>query len=143
MACCDDVSTFAGKAEEKRKIVAQIASEIHQAEYKIPGYRKIYRQMQRRKIKYSAETVRLACRRKGIISCVIKRKKRPKTTDSNHHHRVAKNVLSHNFKAERPNEKWLTDITYIETKNGFVYLLALIDLFSRCVIGWCVESLMR
>lgn len=130
-------------AEERREIIAQTALEIYQAEHRVPGYRRIHRQIQRRGINCSAETVRLACRRKGIFSCVVKRKMRPKTTDSNHRNRVEKNVLNRNFKAERPNEKWLTDITYLETKSGFVYLSAIIDLFSRRVIGWCVEPHMK
>lgn len=139
----DSLTRPPSEAEKKREIVTQVASEIYKAEYKVPGYRKIYHQMNHCGVKCSAETVRLVCRRQGILSCVVKRKKRPKTTDSRHHNRVNKNILNRDFKAERPNEKWLTDITYIETKNGFVYLSAIIDLFSRRVIGWCVESHMR
>ena len=131
------------RAEERREIIAQTALEIYQAEHRVPGYRKIHHQILRCGIHCSAETVRLACRRKGIFSCVLKRKIRPETTDSNHRNRVEKNVLNRNFKTERPNEKWLTDITYLETKSGFVYLSAIIDLFSRRVIGWCIEPHMK
>lgn len=131
-------------AKKKRETVARIASEIHQAELHIPGYRKIHRQLKERYgISCCPETVRLACRRQGIISCVVKRKRWTKTTDSRHRNRVEKNVLARNFKTQRPNEKWLTDITYIWTKEGYVYLSAIIDLFSRRVVGWCVEPHMR
>ena len=131
------------QADVKRELIARVVSEIHQTEYCIPGYRKIHRQVCRQGIKCGVETVRLACRRAGIVSCVVKRRYRPKTTDSRHRNRINKNVLDRNFTAQRPNEKWLTDITYIETKNGFGYLSAIIDLFSRRVIGWCIESHMR
>ncbi len=131
------------QADVKRELIARVVSEIHQTEYRIPGYRKIHRQVCRHGIKCGVETVRLACRRAGIVSCVVKRRYRPKTTDSRHRNRINKNVLDRNFTAQRPNEKWLTDITYIETKNGFGYLSAIIDLFSRRVIGWCIESHMR
>lgn len=131
------------QTQERREIAMQIATEIYQEEYKIPGYRKIHRQMLKRGMKCCAETVRLACQSQGIVSCVAKRKKYPKTTDSKHNRRVDQNVLDRDFKAERPNQKWVTDITYIETKEGFVYLSGVIDLFSRRVVGWCIEPHMR
>lgn len=64
------------------------------------------------------------------------------TTDSNHAKPIAANVLDRDFKASRPNEKWVTDITYIWTAEGWLYLAAVIDLYSRRVVGWSTgESL--
>lgn len=64
------------------------------------------------------------------------------TTDSNHDKPVAANVLDRDFKATRPNEKWVTDITYIWTAEGWLYLATMIDLYSRRVVGWSTgESL--
>ncbi|MDD3585743.1 MAG: hypothetical protein PHQ75_01055 [Thermoguttaceae bacterium] len=87
------------RAEVKRELVARVASEIYQEEHRIPGYRKIHRKVCIQGTKCGVETVRLACRRAGIVSCVVKRRYRPKTTDSKHRHRINKNVLARNFKA--------------------------------------------
>ena len=58
------------------------------------------------------------------------------TTDSNHANPIAPNVLDRDFVATRPNEKWVTDITYIWTGEGWLYLAAVLDLYSRRVVGW-------
>lgn len=63
-----------------------------------------------------------------------------KTTDSNHAHRIAPNVLERDFTAEAPNEKWVGDITYIRTLDGWLYLAVLIDLFSRRVVGFATSN---
>ena len=62
------------------------------------------------------------------------------TTDSTHALRVAPNVLARDFTAKAPNEKWVGDITYIRTLDGWLYLAALIDLFSRRVVGFATSS---
>jgi putative transposase len=63
-----------------------------------------------------------------------------KTTVRDLSHPVASNVLARDFSARRPNERWVTDITYIQTDAGWVYLAAIIDLFSRAVVGWSVDT---
>jgi putative transposase len=67
----------------------------------------------------------------------VKRKRRfVNTTDSKHSLPVAANVLDREFNPHRPNEAWAGDITYIWTREGWLYLSVLIDLFSRRVVGW-------
>jgi putative transposase len=58
------------------------------------------------------------------------------TTNSNHVHPIAENVLAQNFEAMGPNEKWTTDITYIWTAEGWLYLAVVMDLYSRRIVGW-------
>lgn len=65
------------------------------------------------------------------------------TTDSNHDLPVAENKLNQEFSATKPNEKWVTDITYIWTKEGWLYLAVVLDLFSRKVVGWAMDSSME
>jgi len=65
------------------------------------------------------------------------------TTDSRHSHPVAANELNRDFTASAPNKVWVTDITYIWTWEGWVYLATVIDLFSRRVIGWGVADHLR
>jgi putative transposase len=66
-----------------------------------------------------------------------------RTTDSNHELPVAKNVLGRDFTAQRPTEKWVTDITYVATLEGWLYVAAIIDLFSRKVIGYAMADHLR
>jgi len=65
------------------------------------------------------------------------------TTDSNHGHAIAENVLDRNFEASRPNEKWVTDITYVWTGEGWLYLATVMDLYSRRIVGWSTADHMR
>jgi putative transposase len=62
------------------------------------------------------------------------------TTKSNHTHGVAENVLNRDFKADKPNQKWVTDITYLPTSEGWLYLAVVLDLFSRMIVGWAFSS---
>jgi putative transposase len=65
-----------------------------------------------------------------------RKKKFPRTTNSQHEYPVAPNRLNRDFQASRPNEKWLADITYIPTAEGWLYLAVVMDLFSRKIVGW-------
>jgi transposase InsO family protein len=64
------------------------------------------------------------------------------TTDSNHPLPVADNLLSRQFDAQGPNERWVTDITYIPTREGWLYLAVVEDLYSRMVVGWSMSEAM-
>jgi putative transposase len=63
-----------------------------------------------------------------------------RTTDSLHAFPVAPNLLDQDFSAERPNEKWGADISYIWTQEGWLYLAVVIDLYARRVVGWAVSD---
>lgn len=65
------------------------------------------------------------------------------TTDSNHTRPVAENLLDRQFNPSKPNEVWLADITYIWTHEGWLYLAAVEDLFSRMVVGWSMAEHME
>ncbi|SHN06097.1 Transposase InsO and inactivated derivatives [Chryseobacterium carnipullorum] len=62
------------------------------------------------------------------------------TTNSKHNYLVVENVLDRNFIAEKPAQVWVSDITYIQTKEGFLYLTTIIDLYDRKVIGWSLSN---
>lgn len=70
-------------------------------------------------------------------------RKRIRTTDSNHDNPVAANVLDRDFTATGPNQRWVTDITGIETDEGVLCLSAIEDLFSRKVVGWAMDAHME
>ena len=66
--------------------------------------------------------------------------RRVRTTDSRHDHPIAPNRLRRNFTATAPNQVWLADLTYIRTGEGWLFLAALIDMFTRKVVGWAVRD---
>lgn len=67
-------------------------------------------------------------------------KKSRRTTDSRHTLRVAENVLARQFRATRPDEVWTSDITYVRTQEGWLYLVVFLDLYARLVVGWAVSE---
>ena len=76
-------------------------------------------------------------------SAVARTRKHKATTDSNHVFNIALNLLDRNFTADQPNQKWAGDITYIWTREGWLYLAVILDLKSRRVIGWAVSNRMK
>ena len=74
----------------------------------------------------------------------VKQKRKYKvTTDSKHNFPVAKNVLNRQFSPSAPNQAWGTDITYLWTQQGWIYLAVVIDLYSRRVVGWSIDRRMK
>jgi transposase InsO family protein len=78
------------------------------------------------------------------LNLVVKRKKKFKnTTDSKHNLPIAPNLLNREFNAVSPNSKYVGDITYIHTKQGWLYLATVIDLYSRKIVGWSMDDTMK
>jgi len=77
------------------------------------------------------------------IRAITPRRFRVCTTDSRHDLPIAPNRLAQNFAAERPNQVWLADITYVPTAEGWLYLAAVLDLFTRKIVGWAMRDHMR
>ncbi|MBK8335682.1 MAG: IS3 family transposase [Sterolibacteriaceae bacterium] len=71
-----------------------------------------------------------------------RRRFRVVTTDSKHAHPVAPNVLGRDFAATAPNQKWLADLTYVPTDEGWLYLALVLDLFGRKIVGWAMSDTM-
>ena len=67
----------------------------------------------------------------------------PRTTDSSHTHPIAANRLQRDFTADHPNAKWVADLTYVSTGEGWLYLAALLDLYSRRIVGWSMAPHLR
>jgi putative transposase len=109
------------------------------AEY---GWPRVWRELQARGVRVGKERVRTLMKLNGI-KARGKRKFVVSTTDSKHNLPVAKNLLARDFSPAAPNRVWSSDITYIETDEGWLYLVAVIDLFSRQVVGWSMQPHMR
>ena len=89
-------------------------------------------------------TVARLMRQHGIRSRVARPRFRPPcTTDSSHSDPIAPNLLGRDFSAELPDRKWCSDITYVPTEEGTLYLAAAIDLCSRRIVGWAMADHMR
>ena len=80
-------------------------------------------------------------RQNGIS--VVRTRKHKVTTDSNHKFNIAPNLLNRNFVADHPNQKWVVDIRYVWTQEGWLYLAVVLDLHSRRAIGWAVSNRMK
>jgi len=80
-------------------------------------------------------------RQNGIS--VVRTRKHKVTTNSNHKFNIAPNLLDRDFTADRANQKWLVDISYIWTREGWLYLAAVLDLHSRRIIGWSASNRMK
>ncbi len=85
-------------------------------------------------------TVKRAMREMGLKGRVSKAAIKPITTQTDPSKRPAPNVLDRDFAADAPNRKWVTDITYLWTQAGWVYLAVVIDLYSRKVVGWAMAD---
>ena len=88
----------------------------------------------------SSRTVSRLMKEMGLKSITVRKHKA--TTNSNHSMPVFDNVLNRQFKVLAPNKVWVTDITYIGTGEGWLYLATVMDLFSRRIVGWSVGSRM-
>ena len=119
----------------------QDVARIHAESHGIYGSVKVAEALQQRENMETAcrNTVAAAMRELGLKSKVCKRFK-PTTTQSDPTKQPAENKLDRNFTADAPNRKWVTDITYLATAAGWVYLAVVVDLFSRKAVGWSMGA---
>ncbi len=115
---------------------------IHHEVKGVYGSIKITRELHARHRKVNRKTVARIMKRLGIRSKVARRF-RVLTTDSRHDNPIAPNTLSRRFSmASGPDQIWGTDITYIRTDEGFLYLAGVMDLYSRKIVGWSMDDTM-
>jgi putative transposase len=105
------------------------------------GTRSIHSRLQQRGIKISRKRITRLMQLSGL-QCKIKRKFKV-TTDSKHKLYIAPNLLQRQFYVDSPNRVWAGDITYIPTKNGFLYLATVMDLYSRKIVGWSMNTSLK
>ena len=107
---------------------------IYEESHQIYGAPKIAAKMRQKGDKVSGRTVGKYMREIGIQACY--RKHRTHTTRDSDFSSGLKNILNRDFHPQRPDAAWCTDITYIWTYGGFVYLASIMDLYSRKIISW-------
>ena len=124
--------------QQRRQDIAQSAARFYFESKRIYGYRKVYHDLLEANVICCKETVRRIMRQIGLYSRV--KRKFVLTTDSEHNLTIVENILSRDFSAVTPNKKWVADITYIPTGQGWLYLAAVMDLYSRRIVGWAMSE---
>ena len=116
----------------------QLIREIFAQSHETYGSPRIYRELRARGVRCDKARVERLMRENEITP--PRKKKYRVTTDSNHKNPVAPNVLQRDFTSPAPNRRWVSDITYVWTWAGWLYLAVVLDLFSRRVVGWAMDS---
>lgn len=129
------------RAKRRRELTAAIR-QAHEASRKTYGSPRVHRQLRAKGVACCENTVAKLMRENDLFS-KVKRKFKVSTTDSNHAYAVADNTLDQDFSAAAPNRVWVADITYIPTAEGWLYLAAVLDLYSRKVVGWSMADHLR
>jgi transposase InsO family protein len=125
------------RSQRHRQLVKQIQN-IHRQSREIYGSPRIHRELVEQGEVVGENTVAMLMQRHKIQSKVHKRF--VVTTDSRHSLPAAKNVLNRDFDTDRSNQKWVSDTTFIPTREGWLYLATIMDLFSRQIIGWSMGN---
>jgi len=125
--------------QRRRAQLAERIARIHREHRGVYGSPRVWHALKAEGESVSENTVAKIMREQGLRA---KRTRRfvPRTTDSRHDNPVAPNVLDRQFSAAAPNRKWVTDITYVRTDEGWLYLAAVLDLFSRKIVGWSMTD---
>lgn len=127
------------RAAENELLVEKIKA-IHSESRATYGSPKVYRCLRREGEQVNHKRVERLMRDEGLKAKRVKKFRA--TTDSRHSLPVAENVLGRNFSVSRPDEVWTSDITYIWTDEGWLYLVVFLDLYSRMVVGWTISERM-
>ena len=134
-----DPSLLSARAQRDAKLLAKI-EEIWNANLQVYGADKVWKQMNREGIAVARCTVERLMRRLGLRG--VKRGKAVRTTVSDSKAQCPQDKVNRQFKADRPNQLWVSDFTYVSTWQGWLYVAFVIDVFARCIVGWRVSSSM-
>ncbi len=131
-----------GRPESARRAADRTLSEevtrVHHASRRTYGSPRVHAELRARGQRVSRKRVVRLMREQGLAA--RRRRRYVATTDSRHHQPVAPNVLARDFSPAQPNTTWATDITYVGTREGWLYLAVVLDLFSRRVVGWSMSD---
>lgn len=129
------------RAKSHAALLAEIR-QVHQDSSGRYGSPRVHAALRRQGRSASLGRIERTMRRHGIRAITAK-PRRVRTTDSRHDLPIAPNLVARDFTAEAPNRVWLGDITYIPTAEGWLYLAAVMDLFSRKIVGWAMRDHMQ
>ena len=118
--------------------LANRVAAAHVASHRRYGSPRVHAELKAAGHRVSRKRVARLMREQGLVA--RRRRRFRTTTDSKHGFPIAPNVLARDFSASGPNQAWVTDITFLWTKQGWLYLAAILDLFSRRVVGWATSE---
>jgi transposase InsO family protein len=123
------------KADERLAVEVVAAHKRSRATYGSP---RVHADLRARGVRVGRKRIERLMREQGIQA---RRKRRfRRTTDSNHANPIAPNILARRFAPVAPNAVWVTDVTYVWTDEGWLYLAIMLDLFARKVVGWATSA---
>jgi transposase InsO family protein len=122
-----------------RELVKKI-EDVYYDSYETYGSPRVYHELKSQDVACSENRVARLMRLHGLRAKQVRHYK--STTKRNKRHPVAPNLLNRDFSADRPDHKWLTDITYIPTQEGWLYLAVILDLYNRGIVGWAMSERM-
>ncbi len=125
------------RAQEDQTLADQRA-QIFQANRGVYGSPRIHAELHEQGRRCGRKRIARLMQERGISA--QRKRRRVRTTDSNHSNPVAPNLLNREFTASAPNTKWVTDITALETAEGDLYLAGVIDIYSRMAVGWAMGN---
>lgn len=127
------------RSERARRdeVLCEEIRRVWEENFQVYGARKVWRQLVREGIRIARCTVERLMRKLGLAGVV--RGKSIRTTVQNKALPCPADKVNRNFRAERPNQLWVSDFTYVPTWQGFVYVAFVIDVFSRRIVGWKVS----
>lgn len=120
----------------RRALLGHIAS-IYQTNKRVYGSPRIHQELKSQGVTVGKNTVARLMRANGIRSRVSRRY--VATTDARHCRPIAPNRLNRQFTAPAPNQRWVSDVTFVRTGEGALYLATVLDLFSRMIVGWSMS----
>jgi putative transposase len=130
-----------GAREKANHDLVEHIRQVHQVSRQTYGSPRIHAELKAHGLVCSRNRIARLMRRYGI------RARQPRryrvTTDAHHAYPVAANLLNRQFTAEAPDQKWVTDITFIDTWEGWLYLAVVMDLYSRQIVGWSMADHLR
>jgi putative transposase len=129
------------RAASNTMLLAEIR-QVHHDSHSRYGSPRVHAALRRQGRDASRGRIERLMRRYGIRA-IMARPRRVRTTDSRHDLPIAPNLIARDFTAEAANQVWLADITYIPTTEGWLYLAAIMDLFSRKIVGWAMRDHMQ
>jgi putative transposase len=124
-----------------RELVAEIQA-ARSGYRSVYGVRKTWKELRRRGVEVGRDRVARLMRSEGLEGVRRGAKKRTTTPDEAAAER-ARDLIQRDFSASRPNEKWVCDITYLRTWQGFCYLAFILDVHSRAIVGWQLATHLR
>lgn len=127
------------RRQEDRKL-AEIIRTIYEQSKGRYGSPRIYQKLRTEGFRCSRKRIARLMREMGLKA--RHKRKFKVTTNSKHDHPIAPNLLNRQFKTDAPNQVWVADITYIRTFEGWLYLAAVMDLYSRKIVGWAMSDRM-